>query len=75
MKLGSKSVFVITEIFQYIYANFSSINRRLADPLQFHVNGLKGRAEAEMQNRHSGYTNWDCNFHSVSYVEVSTEIK
>jgi hypothetical protein len=47
------------------------LNRRLADPLQFHVNGLAGRSEAEMQARHSGYINWDVHFHKESYVQVT----
>ena len=45
-----------------------SINRRLADPMQFHVTGIKegSRGEAEMA-KHEGYRNWDAHFHAEDY--------
>lgn len=35
-----------------------SINRRAANPVQFHVTSLEGKSLAEM-SKNSGYSNWD----------------
>ena len=49
-----------------------SINRRLAQPLQFHITSFEGeRLKLEME-RHQGYENWDCVFHTDAYVDVFT---
>jgi len=46
-----------------------SINRRAANPVQFHVSGLSGKSLQEM-SKHSGYANWDVNFHEKNYFDV-----
>ena len=47
-----------------------SINRRLENPLQFHITSFIGERLKNEMSRHHGYENWDCIFHSDSYVEV-----
>ena len=50
-----------------------SINRRLSHPLQFHISSFDGdRLKKEME-RHQGYENWDCMFHTDSYFDVFTK--
>lgn len=48
-----------------------SINRRLADPMQFYITGIKekSKGEAEM-SKHEGYKNWDAHFHSEDFDAV-----
>ena len=47
-----------------------SINRRLNKPLQFHITSFEGERLKKEMERHEGYKNWDCHFHSKSYSEV-----
>ncbi|KAJ9587939.1 hypothetical protein L9F63_018642, partial [Diploptera punctata] len=46
-----------------------SLNRRAHNPMQFHITSFDGKSKAEME-KHSGYRNWDVNFHSESYTDV-----
>lgn len=47
----------------------SSLNRRLKDPMQFHVTGMDKKTLEEM-SKHDGFRNWDCNFQQSSYDEA-----
>ena len=47
-----------------------SMNRRLENPLQFHITSFDGERLKEEMNRHQGYENWDCHFHTKCYSEV-----
>ena len=52
-----------------------SINRRLAQPLQFHISSFSGERLKKEMERHQGYENWDCTFHSKTYIDVFTSSK
>ena len=47
-----------------------SINRRLQQPLQFHITSFDGERLKKEMERHQGYEHWDCIFHSTSYFDV-----
>ena len=49
-----------------------SINRRLSQPLQFHISSFDGERLKNEMERHQGYENWDCIFHADSYFDVFT---
>ena len=49
-----------------------SINRRLQQPLQFHISSFDGERLKKEMERHQGYEHWDCIFHSTSYFDVFT---
>ena len=49
-----------------------SINRRLSQPLQFHISSFDGERLKNEMERHQGYENWDCIFHAASYFDVFT---
>lgn len=44
-------------------------NRRSKAPMQLHLTSFEGKCKEEM-SKHSGYENWDCNFHSKNYIDV-----
>jgi len=48
-----------------------SLNRRLSQPMQFSITGLKdgGRGRTEL-SKHEGFTNWDVHLHQQNYHEV-----
>jgi len=46
-----------------------SINRRLPQPVQFHVTSFNGETATLMQ-KHDGFTNWDVKFHEEAYDQV-----
>lgn len=46
-----------------------SINRRSNNPLQIHVTSLNGKMKTEI-SKHSGYHNWDVNFHESHYTQL-----
>jgi len=48
-----------------------SLNRRLANPMQFSITGLKvgGRGREEL-SKHEGFVNWDVNLQEEDYNEV-----
>ncbi|MCL4123179.1 UNVERIFIED_CONTAM: hypothetical protein GTU68_054907 [Idotea baltica] len=46
-----------------------SENRKLADPLQFYVTSVTGKAE-ELFSHNAGYQNWDVKFHKESFSDV-----
>ena len=50
-----------------------SINRRLEQPMQFHVSSFAGERLKKEMERHQGYENWDCVFHCDSYIEAFTK--
>ena len=47
-----------------------SINRRLENPLQFHITSFDGTRLKQEMERHQGYENWDCCFHTESYLQA-----
>ena len=47
-----------------------SINRRLQNPLQLHITSFESQRLKEEMNRHQGYQNWDCYFHTKSYIDI-----
>jgi tRNA (guanine9-N1)-methyltransferase len=49
-----------------------SINRRLQQPLQFHISSFDGERLKQEMERHQGYEHWDCIFHNKSYFDVFT---
>ena len=51
-----------------------SINRRLSQPLQFHISSFDGERLKKEMERHQGYENWDCIFHADSYFDVFTSL-
>nr|CAG4647385.1 EOG090X0D3U [Megafenestra aurita] len=51
-----------------------SINRRAANPVQFHVTSLEGKSLAEM-SKNSGYSNWDVKFHDKNYLDIFSKEK
>lgn len=46
-----------------------SINRKRTNPLQFYVTNFKGKAK-DVMSKHNGYTNWDVNIHTESYMDL-----
>ena len=50
-----------------------SINRRLEQPMQFHVSSFASERLKKEMERHHGYENWDCVFHRDSYIEAFTK--
>nr|CAG4637335.1 EOG090X0D3U [Ceriodaphnia reticulata] len=46
-----------------------SINRRAANPVQFHVSSLENKSLTEI-SKNTGYLNWDVNFHDKHYTEI-----
>ncbi|PNF25276.1 tRNA methyltransferase 10-like protein A [Cryptotermes secundus] len=46
-----------------------SLNRRAKDPVQFYITNFGGKCKKEME-KHTGYMNWDVNFHSESYRDI-----
>ncbi|XP_022192816.2 tRNA methyltransferase 10 homolog A [Nilaparvata lugens] len=45
-------------------------NRRVANPMQFHVTNFNGKSEELMEKQNAGFRNWDVNFHSSSHLQV-----
>jgi len=54
-------------------AHCYSINRRLEQPMQFHVSSFAGDRLNKEMKPHQGYENWDCIFHCESYDEAFTK--
>lgn len=44
-------------------------NRRVANPVQFHLVNLNGKSREEI-GKLTGYSNWDVNIHSEEYLKL-----
>jgi len=68
-----KDIQKLAKQIQYAYTT----NRRLADPVQFFVTGLKpgSMLKGKLDNDYSGYLNWDVNFKPESYDECFNKEK
>nr|CAG4640352.1 EOG090X0D3U [Daphnia pulex] len=51
-----------------------SINRRAANPVQYHITSLDGASLTEM-SKNSGYQNWDVNLHGKHFTDLFSKEK
>ena len=67
-----KDIQKLAKQIQYAYTT----NRRLEDPVQFYVTGLKpgSMLKGKLDNDYSGYLNWDVNFKVNKGVGVVKDI-